>query len=67
MLLNSLNRDSLKHFVLIEVSSVDILVACLRNSTGSKGGSFRLEVQRDVSMRALWSDKQNCSHSLSSI
>ena len=29
------------HFVLIEVCSVDILVACLRMSTGFQGNSFR--------------------------
>ena len=34
MRLNSLNRDLLNHFVLIEVCSVDILVACLRICTG---------------------------------
>ena len=31
----------LNHFVLIEVCSVDIMVACLRISTGFKGDSFR--------------------------
>ena len=30
-----------RHFVLVEVCSVDILVACLRISTGFEGDSFR--------------------------
>ena len=61
MRLNKLNRDMcLNHFVLIEVCSVEMLVACVRSSAGFKGGSFR-----DASMRALWSDRENCSHNAS--
>ena len=37
MLLNSLNRDMLNHFVLIEVCSFDFLIACWRICTGFKG------------------------------
>ena len=48
--LNDLNRDMFKQlFVLMEVCSVDILVACLRISTGFEGDSFR-----ETSTRALW-------------
>ena len=53
----------LNHFVLIEVCSVDILVACLRTSTGFQGDFFR--------ETHLWehfgrtSDRQSCSHNVS--
>ena len=47
-----LNREiCLNHFVLIEVCSVDILITCLRISTGFEGF-----LQRDASMRALLSE-----------
>ena len=61
MLLNCFNRDTLNYFILIEVCLVDILVACLRISTGFLRGFL----QRNTSMRALLSDRQNCSHSVS--
>ena len=61
MRLNSLNRDMFKPF---------------RSHNGLLGWVFRrvLEefhrflrgfLQRDASMRALWSDRQNCSHNVS--
>ena len=50
------------HFVLIEVCSVDILVACLRISTVFFFYGF---LERGASMRTLWSGGQNCSHSVS--
>ena len=50
----------LNHFVLIEVCSVDTQVACLRICTGFVGDSFT-----DACMRALWSDRQHCSHNVS--
>ena len=34
---------------------------CLRICTGFKG----VFLQREASMRALWSDRQNCSHNVS--
>ena len=53
--------ECLNHFVLIEACSVDILVACLRMSAGF----YKEFLQRDASRRALWSDRQNCSHDVS--
>ena len=46
-------HPSLSHFVLIDGCSVDILVACLRISTGLCRGCL----QRDASTRALGSDR----------
>ena len=61
MLLNSLNRDMFKPFVLIDFCSVDLLVACVMISRGFK----RVFLPRDPSMRALWSERQSCSHNVS--
>ena len=41
MLLNNLNREMFKPFVLIDVCLVDLLVACVRICTSFKGVSFR--------------------------
>ena len=41
MRLNSLNRDMLNLFVLIDVCSAENLVVCLGICTGFKGVSFR--------------------------
>ena len=66
MLPNNLNCDmytlySINHYVLIEVCLVDFLVACMRTNIGFKGGCL----PREASMRAFWSDRQNCSHDVS--
>ena len=45
----------------MEVCSLDILVVCLNISPGFKWGFL----QRDESMRELWSDRQSCSHNVS--
>ena len=59
MHLNGLNRNVFKAFFLIDVCSVEFLVVCLRICTGFTGVSFR---EKHSSMRAIGSDRQNCSH-----
>ena len=54
MLLNSLNRNMFQPFILIEVCSVDILVTCLRLSTGFRWDSFREMPARRLLCSLVW-------------
>ena len=61
MLLNNLNRDMFRPYR----SHRGLLGRVLGCALGDLQRFSRGFLQRDASMRALWSDRQNCSHSMS--